>query len=123
MLYCISRSCMMRPAKQLLLIMEVSGVTIFFMSGIYCSRNLYNLLSFIFFLMARYHEIGGVRDIMYLSLSFLPPRLIFLQDFLQQQCWAVHLLRLQLQRLSLPLYQWLCFLLCKHSVLLLLHLL
>lgn len=73
MLYCILRSCMMRPAKQLLLIIDVSGVINFLMSGIYCSRNLYNLLSFIFFLMSRYHEIGGVRDIMYLSLSLLPP--------------------------------------------------
>lgn len=64
---------MMRPAKQLLLIIDVSGVINFLISGMYCSRNWYNLLSFICFRMARYHEIGGVSDIMYLSLSFLPP--------------------------------------------------
>ena len=63
----------MRPAKQLLLIMEVSGDTIFLISGMYGSRNLYNLLSLIFFRSARYHEIGGVRDIIYLIHNLPPP--------------------------------------------------
>ena len=42
------------------------------MSGIYGARILYDFLSFICFLTARYHDTGGVRDMTYLSLSFSP---------------------------------------------------
>lgn len=69
----------MRPAKQLLLIIDVSGVIIFLMSGIYGARILYNFLSFICFLTAIYHDTGGVRDMTYLSLSFFPPLLVLKQ--------------------------------------------
>ena len=64
---------MIRPAKQLLLIMEVSGVTISDNLGIYDSRNFNSLLSLKCLVIARYQETGGVKDTRYLNLNLLPP--------------------------------------------------
>ena len=64
---------MIRPAKQLLLMMEVSGVTISDNLGIYGSLNFNSFLSLKCLVIARYQETGGVRDTRYLNLNLLPP--------------------------------------------------
>lgn len=85
---------MIRPAKQLLLMMEVSGVTISDNLGIYDSLNFNSFLSLKCLVIARYQETGGVRDTRYLNLNLLPPQqdvLTPLQDFLQQHYKEEHL--------------------------------
>ena len=87
---------MIRPAKQLLLMMEVSGVTISDNLGIYGSLNFNSFLSLKCLVIARYQETGGVRDTRYLNLNLLspsPPQDVLspLPDFLQQHYKEEHL--------------------------------